>query len=254
MGQTHPFPEPEAPELERFVVYSRVEIIGMLRQLRDERVLSTVYFDDTTGFAVTLLLDVKPDFEEVIFDRAGDELAQRRLLASKRLVFVAFIDNVKLQFKAAAAEATTYDGAPAIRVRLPAEVLRLQRRDYFRVRPPLAKPAKCLVPFDEEQKQFESLRVLDISVGGLAVMTYPEKFDLPAGRIIENCILDLPGIGSVAVSLCVRHVDAVPRDDKARRCGCEFVDMAPQARVALQRYVNRLDAEARKTAPGKRVA
>jgi hypothetical protein len=30
--------------------------------------------------------------------------------------------------------------------------------------------------------------------------------------------------------------------------------MAPQARVALQRYVNRLDAEARKTAPGKRVA
>lgn len=251
---TSPFPEPESPELERFAVYSKVEIAAMLRQLRDEGVLVTAYFDQGPGFVVTALLEVNEGFEEVIFDSASDALAQKRLLASRQIVFVGFLDNVKLQFTARIAEATGFENKPAFRVPLPDQLLRLQRRDFFRVRPPLSKPATCLVPYGEDGKQYESLRVLDISVGGLAVLTYPEKFELPTGRVVENCFLDLPGVGSVSVSLNVRHVEQVPRDERARRCGCEFVDMAPQAHVMLQRYVNRIDAENRKLAGGKRVA
>jgi c-di-GMP-binding flagellar brake protein YcgR len=50
------------------------------------------------------------------------------------------------------------------------------------------------------------------------------------------------------VSLRVRHVDTVPRDEKARRCGCEFVKMAPSVQLMLARYVNQLDADARRVA------
>ncbi|HXF45769.1 MAG TPA: flagellar brake protein [Burkholderiaceae bacterium] len=254
MGMTTPFPEPESPELERFQMYSQVEIVALLRQLRDEGVLVTAYFDGEPGFAVTVVLDVNADFEEVIFDAAAEPIAHKRLLASKHIVFVGFLDHVKVQFIARLAEATLHDGRPAFRVRLPEQLLRLQRRDFFRVRPPLSKPAKCLVPYGDDGKQYESLRVLDLSVGGLAVLTYPEKFDLPAGRLIENCFLDLPGVGSINVGIAVRHVDPLPKDDKARRCGCEFVDMAPGARVLLQRYINQVDAENRKVAGIKRVA
>jgi len=130
----------------------------------------------------------------------------------------------------------------------------LQRRDFFRVRPPMSKPAKCLVPYGTDGKQYESLRVLDLSAGGMAVMTYPSKFELPVGRAIENCYLDLPGVGSISLSLTVRHIDPVPKDEKARRCGCEFVDMPPASRVMLQRYINQIDAENRKVANIKRVA
>lgn len=251
---TSPFPEPESPELERFAVYSKVEIAAMLRQLRDEGVLVTAYFDGAPGFAVTVVLDVNEDFDEVIFDNASDERAQKRLLASKRIVFVGFLDHVKIQFVAPLAAACACPSRPAFRIRLPDQVLRLQRREFFRVRPPLSRPATCLVPNGEGSKQYESLRVLDVSVGGLAVLTYPETFELPTGKVVENCVLDLPGVGSVAVSLNVRHVDPLPKDDKARRCGCEFVDMAPQAHLMLQRYVNRIDAENRKVAGAKRVA
>jgi c-di-GMP-binding flagellar brake protein YcgR len=251
---TTPFPEPDSPELERFQVYSRVEIVALLRQLAEEGVLVTAYFDAEPGFAVTVVLDVNADFEEVIFDAAAEAVAHKRLLASKHIVFVGFLDHVKVQFVARLAEATQHQGRPAFRVRLPEQVLRLQRRDFFRVRPPLSKPAKCLVPYGDDGKQYESLRVLDLSVGGLAVLTYPEKFDLPCGRLIENCFLDLPGVGSIVVSIHVRHVDPLPKDERARRCGCEFVDMAPAARVALQRYINQVDAENRKVAGIKRVA
>jgi len=85
----------------------------------------------------------------------------------------------------------------------------------------------------------------------------PSIVVLPAGgTTIEGCYLDLPGIGSVSVSLEVRHIDQAARDGGARRCGCEFVDLSPQARLMLQRYVNRIEADQRRAAgaPGRRVA
>jgi len=254
MAMTTPFPEPESPDLERFTVYSKVEIAAVLRQLKDEGVLVTAYFDSDPGFLVTVVLDVNDKFDEAVFDVAVDAIAQKRLLASKHIVFVGFLDHIKVQFIVDVAEETQHDGRPAFRIPLPDTIMRLQRRDFFRVRPPLSKPAKCLVPYGEEGKQYESLRVVDLSVGGLAVLTYPEKFDLPAGRLIENCFLDLPGVGSINIAITVRHIDAVPKDEKARRCGCEFVDMAPASRVMLQRYINLIDAENRKVASIKRVA
>ena len=252
MGQTHPFPEPDSPDLEPFMVYSRFEIVAMLRQLGERSNLTTCYFDQHAGFAVTTLLAVNPEFEEVVFDAPSEEPALRRLLTTETLVFVSFVDQIKLQFRARKAEATLFDGKPAFRVRLPQGVLRMQRRDFFRVRTPIAKPATCLVPHpvgatrNDGPRTYEQLKVLDLSVGGVALLTYPERFALTAGQALRDCYLDLPGIGQLAISLTVRHVDAVPDNEHARRCGCELVRLPPQARLMLQRYVNRVEAEQRK--------
>jgi c-di-GMP-binding flagellar brake protein YcgR len=251
MGMTSPFPEPDSPELERFTVYSRAEIVGMLRALRQACVLITAYFDDDGGFGVTTLLEVD-EAGDVVFDCLSIERDQRRLLASPKITFVGFVDAIKVQFAAAGARASIYEGRPAFTVPLPAQAIRMQRRDAFRVKPPLSKPATCRVPVAQAAGQFESLRVIDISVGGLAVLTHPERFEVAVGTVIEDCQLDLPGVGSASVSLRVRHVDPLPRDEKSRRCGCEFVRMAPAARLMLARYVNQLDAEARRLASSAR--
>jgi len=246
--QTMPFPEPASPELERYTIYSRAEILSLLRQLRDEGTLVTAYFGLESDFAVTTLLQLKPDFEEAIFDCASDPLAQRRLLAADHLTFVAFLANVKVQFSARLAEPVAFEGRPAFRVRLPDQLLRLQRRDFFRVQTPNARPATILVPHAKKSHQYESLRVLDISVGGMALLSYPEMFDLDVSGIVDDCYLDLPGVGSVSVRVRVRHIENGRQLEDVRRCGCEFVDLSPQARMMLQRYVNRIDAEERRAA------
>jgi c-di-GMP-binding flagellar brake protein YcgR len=249
MGMTNPFPEPDSPDLAPYTVYSRVEIVALLQSIGRPGTLTTVYFDQQASFSVIALLAVNPEFEEVVFDNASDELAQRRLLGADSLTFVAFVDHIKIQFSARKAEPTMFEGRPAFRVRLPEQLLRLQRRDFFRVRTPITRPAHCLVPYGEGSKQYEKLRLLDISVGGMAVLARPENFELPVGARIDECFLDLPGIGSVGVSLEVRHLANLPRDDQARSVGCEFVDIAPLARTLIQRYVNKLDAEHRRLAP-----
>ncbi len=245
MSLTTPFPEPDSPELERFAIYSRSEIVSLLRQLRDKQVLVTMYYDQAAGFTVSNVLDVNEAFEELILDRTSDAAAQKAIYASKQLVVVAFLDNVKLQFSVGTAEAVDHQGRAALRVRLPQQLLRMQRRGAYRRQPPAVRPATCLVPSPRDQGQYESVRVLDLSVGGLALFVHPVQFDLPTDRDLENCYLDLPDVGQITVTLRVRYVDAQASPDGLRRCGCEFVDLSESAARMLQRYMNKLDAATR---------
>jgi flagellar brake protein len=246
MGMTSPFPEPESPDLAPFTVYARAEIIALLQSVGRSGTLTTVYFDAQAGFAVTALLAVNPDFEEVLFDIPRDTDTHRRLLAADSLTFVSFIDHIKLQFAARRAEATQFEDKPAFRVRLPEQLLRLQRRDFYRVRTPVTRPAHCLVPYGADGRQYEKLRLLDISIGGVAVVAQPQKFELADGMRVNECFLDLPEIGSVGVSLQVRHLVRRADEESARAVGCEFVDITPVARTLIQRYVNKLDADHRR--------
>ena len=244
--QLHPFPEPETPELDHYMLYSRGEIVALLRRIATERTLVTVYTGDDGEFAISMVLQVDPDFDEVDFDMPAHPEAQARVLDARSLVFVIFFENVKVQFRAQIAKATRFQDHPAFRVRLPTQVMRLQRREFFRVRTPVVSRPTCLVPQGEGNSKYESLHLMNISIGGLAVMTYPHYFELPLGKVVRNCYLDLPGIGPVNVAFRVVNLYEADGEADARRFGCQFVDLSPQARMMVQRYVNRVELEQRK--------
>jgi len=252
--QLHPFPEPDAPELEHYMLYSRGEIAAILGRMSREKTLVTVYTGGDGEFSVTMILSVDAEFDEVLLDMPVSPEAQARLLAARDLVFVIFFENVKVQFRANLAKATTFEGRSAFRVRLPGEMLRLQRREYFRVRAPVTGQANCLVPVSDGNAKYESLPLVNISVGGLAVMNYPQNFELPVGEVVRNCFLDLPGVGPVNIAFRVVNVYESDAESGARRCGCEFVELTPQARTMVQRYVNRVEAEQRKALGANRAA
>lgn len=252
MGMTTPFPEPDSPALEPYAVYSRVEILGVLRQLLEHGVLVNVYYDGGASFFLTAILAVNPDFEELIFDAAPEEAVHKRVLQARRIVFVAFVDGVKVQFDCERAEATMFDARPALRARVPERALRLQRREFFRVRPLASRPVDCVVRGVDESQPDETLRVLDISGGGVALAIEGAKREFTLGDELPECTIDFHGEGSIAAGLRVRSIELAGRDN-AKRIGCEFVRMAPQARLMLQRYINRVEAEHRKAATGKRV-
>jgi flagellar brake protein len=241
---TLPFPEAEAPELERYWLYSKFEIDSLIARLCDERVPMTVYWGRDGQFAVTQIMKVDAVRNEVHFDLPNHPQQQELLLDAGALVGIAFIDSVKLQFTIDSPRRSSEGGFPTFLSAFPDRVLRLQRREYYRVRTPESISASCLVPYTGDRAQYESLRVLDVSVGGLAMLAYPRHFDPTSGIVIDRCYLDLPGVGTVTVRIRVAHVEA-SKDGQARRCGCEFVDLSPQARMMLQRYVHRVDVDQR---------
>jgi len=245
MGMTTPFPEPDSPSLERFAVYARVEVLSLLQQLLDFGVLTNVYYDQAGSFFLTALLSINPDFEELVVDAAPDEAVQRRLLASRRLVFVAFVQGVKMQFEATRAEATSFEGRPALRVRVPERVMRMQRREFFRVRPLASRPVMCTVR-DEQTHRTDTWRVLDLSGGGLALAARIGERPFSLGMELPDCTVDFPGEGTIATGLRVRSIELTQREGE-QRIGCEFMRIAPQARLMLQRFINRVEAEHRKS-------
>ena len=239
-----PFPEAEAPDLERYWLYSKFEIDALIARLCDERVHMTIYWGRDGQFAVTQIMKVDAVRNEVHFDLPSQPQQQSDVLDAAELVCVAFIDSVKLQFSISAPHRSSERGYPTFVGAFPDRLLRLQRREYYRVRTPESQSAICLVPYSGDGIRYETLRVLDVSVGGLAMLTFPQHFSPTAGSVIDRCYLDLPGVGTVSIRMRVAHVGA-PQDALLARCGCEFIDLSPQARMMLQRYVHRVDVEQR---------
>jgi c-di-GMP-binding flagellar brake protein YcgR len=241
---TTPFPEAEAPGLERYWLYSKFEIDALIARLCDERVQMTVYWGSSGQFAVTQIMKVDGLRNEAHFDLPSQPQQQTELLGVGELVCVAFIDSVKLQFSIAAPRRSSEGGYPTFVCAFPDRLLRLQRREYYRVRAPESLSATCLVPYTGDCSRYEALRVLDVSVGGLAMLAYPQHFSPAPGTVIDRCYLDLAGVGTVTIRMRIANVDPTP-SAVVRRCGCEFIDLSPQARMMLQRYVHRIDVEQR---------
>jgi c-di-GMP-binding flagellar brake protein YcgR len=237
-----PFPEADSPALERFALRGHDEIAALLRELADRQTLVTLYYDHAAGFTVGNLLDVDGSPDAVVLECAGDDHVQRAIAEAADIVVVAFLDSTKLQFTLAGAEPVEFQGRAAFRLRRPQRVLRIQRRSETRRHPPGGRPATCRVPGADHPGQYEALRVLDISLGGLAVLAPPRLFDLHRDQVLAPCYLDLPELGQIGVTLKVRYLEAWPSEVGCRRCGCEFVDLADGARRALQRYLDRLEA------------
>ena len=229
-------PEAEDAANQAFQVVSRHEIIANLREVIERRLLVTLYFGSAGGFIVTNLLHLNPDFEELVFDPAQDATLNRAIEAAQRLTFVTFVDQIKTQFRTQRAETTRFDKHAALRTRLPQSVLRLQRRNYFRVAAPKAAPLVCQVPMqDGALTQFA---IDDLSVGGAAMLAGPGFETFAAGTVFENCRIELPEHGVITTTIELRNQDAA---GDGVRYGCRFRYLAGTVESLLQRYISQLE-------------
>jgi len=236
-------PEPETPDHEQYVTYARREVINMIGEIIDGRGSVTVYFNQGEERFVTNLLHVNPDFEELVFDAAPQEATNHRVTESKGATFVTFLEQVKVQFHAQRIESTAFGGRPALRTRLPESLMRLQRRNFYRVPAPVAKPLQCTIPLRGGATAQFAIR--DISVGGLAMLAGPAKAEFSAGMVFHDCQIELPGHGSINVSLEVRNDQGGGPAGISQRYGCQFLNLAGPVVNLIQRYINQLERDRR---------
>ena len=144
-------------------------------------------------------------------------------------------DLGKVQFDAAPVPRRAVGGRE-FTTSIPEQLFRLQRRSAARVRLDGAKAAICRIPVPGGTGEREALCVLDIGAGGIAVLAYPKRFEAVIGAEIDECRLDLPGVGGATVSLRVRHLGPQSDEGQVRYCGFEFVRMTPGLQSMLAKY------------------
>ena len=239
MGFPTPFPEPDSPKLQCFAVRSPSEIVSRLRALQKAAVPLTAFVDAGASRGVVMLRSIDETAGKLVFAGTASDGWRERLRGAPLATFVGFDEAGKVQFAVRPLMAGCRTGDQAFAAPIPEQLFSLQRRRAARVRVESAREAVCRIPVPGVIGQWEVLRVLDIGAGGLAVLTYPERFEPVPGSEIDGCRLDLPGVGGAVISVRVRHLGPTSDGEPARCCGCEFSRMTPALGSMIARFVER---------------
>lgn len=229
---TRMLPETDRDTLERFSVAEPTLIRRVLDDLLQARATVTLFAaHDFDAFVVSRLLARESDL--LRFDFVDDEARSAPLLRGNAVVAVALLERIKIQFEAGQPRCLRPDGAPELHCALPPRLIRIQRREAFRVRPPDRDPVLCVLrePMGTERRY----RVSDISATGIG-LTVPAGDTPPQpGEIWHHCRLEIPGLAPIPCDLEVRT--HAPAAGDATRVGCGFHRPTPESQRAVQCYV-----------------
>ena len=222
-----------------YMIHSRREIIALLRRLTEQRELVRMIFSEGEEAIATAVLAVNDD--SVIIDSAPDPEQLARVLASASISFDTALERIRIAFFATRIEPCMHDGLPALRIPLPQTMVRLQRREYYRVLTP-----RCSIQMEQEGGPPPvSFAVQNVSAGGIALIDDEKVLDATKGAEYGNCELMLPGAQSVIATLCVMNCcDMTLYNGRmARRIGCAFVNPNAAMLALVQRYVSKLERD-----------
>lgn len=126
----------EQDDNEKYRIHSEVGILSILRSMMHSNSLATCYFDCSDGHILTTVIDVDAEQGEMVLDYGVDEAANQQALKVNKLNVVAFPDHVKIQFVCNGIEKIQFEGRNAFLARIPGTLLRIQKREYYRVSTP----------------------------------------------------------------------------------------------------------------------
>jgi c-di-GMP-binding flagellar brake protein YcgR len=229
-----------------YEVESRREIVALLRQIADKNQLIRMLVHGEADVCVTTILEVDLDNQCIILDRSINREQNTRIVAAQRVGCETTLDKIRILFKLAGLRDTSFEGRPALAADLPATLIRLQRREYYRMETPVSNPVHVLVPMPAELGGGSHVFPLaDISCGGIAILDNKLLLGDDIGQFFTGCRIELPEIGPVTTALQVRNLlDLTLLNGKTnRRVGCEFVDISRGNMANVQRYITRLERE-----------
>ncbi|HJV26680.1 MAG TPA: flagellar brake protein [Aromatoleum sp.] len=243
-----PHPPLDPGAFARYAIHDRREILQLLNALVSRREPVTTYIDAGPWF-VTKVLAISSDGNALVLDAPADEAKSALAANAAQLVCTTRLEKVNIQFTVEAAAPDTYDHRPALRAALPESILRLQRREFFRLPTPQSEPVTCSISHSlpDGRKKTVKLRILDISGGGLAIVVPPDELPFLPGMEFNRCHLELPDNEALEVGLKVRNLYTVekPGSGTVTRAGCEFFGLSRQMMARIQRYMFRLERSLR---------
>jgi c-di-GMP-binding flagellar brake protein YcgR len=229
----------------KFAVSWKKEIVFILRAVMEKGELVSAYFNRGESFLLTSIVGVDPDRGVMYLDFGANEAMNRKILDSDKIIFVTTHEKVKVQFTAAYIEKVLFEGRDSFKIALPDTLIKLQRREYFRVTTPIINPLKCIVPMPDNRKV--EVAIVDISIGGIGIILPPADTLIEPGATFQGCHLILPDIGNIIATMEIRNVFEVTLRNglKTKRAGCQFIDLSANMQSMIQRYIIKVERDRR---------
>jgi flagellar brake protein len=160
------------------------------------------------------------------------------IVEADECVAVAYLDRVQVQFDVTDLVVVQGHKASVLQARLPQEVYRFQRRNTFRVRTIERTSPTASFRHPGIPDMSLALRVLDVSIGGCALLQPANVPALQPGAVIKGVRLALDADTRIDAGLMLHHVTSTGAENGSVRLGCEIVGMDATAQRALQVYID----------------
>ena len=227
-----------------FRIHSKPDIHAILRDIMKRNTLVTVYFGQGNNFILTSILAIDPENNKMIVDYGIDEKFNQSALRAKRITFITSQNRIKVEFTCDSIKKMRFEGHDAFIVSLPDSLVRMQRRNFFRIATPTVNPLKCRIPHPiDNGSDTAEVTLLDISCGGIAVIDHHPNISFDPGATFEKGQILLPGVGTIIVNIQVKNTYEITlRNGLAcKRAGCEFIKLPANMYAMIQRYIIKLE-------------
>lgn len=230
--------------LDKYLLHGPRQIRQLLQSLSEAHALVSVHLTPGRESFLSAIVSLADDESAVYLDACIDEGTNRRATQARKLLCVTQLERIRIQFSLEAAALATLDGRTALRAPLPAQMLRLQRRESYRLHVPLSHEARCALPRPDGGPRLP-VRIIDIGAGGIAFHLAPDAPHVELGMELAGCLLTLPDVEPMVVALEVRNVTTQPSrsGNDNLRVGCRFAALPRGADTAIQRYILRTERE-----------
>lgn len=232
----------EWDEDNQFRITAPVEILAELRGAMDQHSLLTIYYGNDRQCTLTTVLDVNGGERTLILDACQNADDQRKVLAAAKLTLETEVRRIRIRFDCGRAQPVTYDGQAAMQIALPDSMVRIQRREAYRIDTPVNEAVHCRFPHPTLARRELLLRVADLSVKGMGLTADPGLWPAEQGSVLKDCRIDLPDTGVVHCEALIVRVFEAPHNVKRKLwIGCQFVRLPGGGGTLLQRYIMKLE-------------
>lgn len=222
--------------LDDYRIGSAPEIHDYLQQIITARSLVNLSGPHGQSYT-TLLWEADPKRQTLCFSARDADAQLQGLLECGEVTVTAYLDSIKIQFDLDSALEVHGAHHDTLKARYPKEIFRFQRRSSFRVQPMVSKGPVARFRHPSMPDMNLSLRVLDVSLGGVALFLPDDVPMIAAGLRIGQCELALDDTTEIEVGLMIHHITAINPESRGARLGCELLNVDDGGR-ALQHYIN----------------
>ncbi len=237
-------PISDGEDIEAYRITAPMEIGAVLRTLAQRGTFITIYVNEGRELILSRILEVDIKGKTFIFDVGGNAESNQVLLNSARSLVLAIPDGVKIQFAVGIVRNCQYQGSPALTAAFPADLIKLQRREYYRLPTPVARPYRCQLLLSNGSREW--LNVHDVSLGGVGAWVPNEiKPLIERGNIYNEVSFDFGPAGIMKLNFEVRSLRQLEQrpGQFAWMMGCQYANLPRQTEANIQRLMAQLEAE-----------
>lgn len=228
-------PERDGKLLEEFSLSALPTLRKLLHTIEEDEHEVYVYLQtDDTQF-VTEILNIDWEAGLIWLGTPYEKSLSAQCDSTTSYVMVAFPDGVKVQFAGIGILQSQYQNADALRIAIPKSIVRLQRRNYFRVVADEELNSQVQLEIPTVQHK---ITLIDISLAGCGFLMQAVPSHYQIGEVLKDVRLTLPdGAGSMLVELVVRNIKPMTDDPDQVQMGCEMTTLERGAERRLQRFL-----------------